>query len=83
VALDPYSIYGHDGIIKNGDVENDSTNDALVKWQYLMRKQDRFCSSSDMMDGVCVCVKGDAAGFQNVGIMSYSAKYFGVLRAIS
>jgi porphobilinogen synthase len=31
VALDPYSIYGHDGII-DGDVENDSTNDALVKW---------------------------------------------------
>jgi hypothetical protein len=27
------------GIIENGDVENDSTNDALVKWQYLMRKQ--------------------------------------------
>jgi porphobilinogen synthase len=42
VALDPYSIYGHDGIIKNGDVENDSTNDALVKWQYLMRKQADF-----------------------------------------
>jgi porphobilinogen synthase len=39
VALDPYSIYGHDGIIANGDVENDSTNDALVKWQFLMRKQ--------------------------------------------
>jgi porphobilinogen synthase len=34
VALDPYSIYGHDGIIANGDV-NDSTNDALVKWPFL------------------------------------------------
>jgi porphobilinogen synthase len=30
VALDPYSIYGHDGIIENGDVENDSSNEALV-----------------------------------------------------
>jgi porphobilinogen synthase len=39
VALDPYSIYGHDGIIANGDVENDSTNDALVKWLYLTHKQ--------------------------------------------
>eukprot|EP01030_Chromulinospumella_sphaerica_P000427 gene427-422_t len=29
VALDPYSIYGHDGIIENGDVANDATNDAL------------------------------------------------------
>jgi porphobilinogen synthase len=31
VALDPYSIYGHDGIINNGDVANDATNEALVK----------------------------------------------------
>jgi porphobilinogen synthase len=38
VALDPYSIYGHDGIIANGDVEND-TNDALVKW----RSHARWC----------------------------------------
>ncbi len=30
VALDPYSIYGHDGIITNGKVDNDATNDALV-----------------------------------------------------
>jgi porphobilinogen synthase len=36
VALDPYSIYGHDGIIANGDVENDSTN-ALVKWLFHAR----------------------------------------------
>lgn len=38
VALDPYSIYGHDGIITNGDVENDSTVDALVKWPFLTQK---------------------------------------------
>jgi porphobilinogen synthase len=37
VALDPI-LYGHDGIIANGDVENDSTNDALVKWLFLMHK---------------------------------------------
>jgi porphobilinogen synthase len=40
-GFDPYSIYGHDGIIANSDVEND-TNDALVKWQFLMHKQSRF-----------------------------------------
>jgi porphobilinogen synthase len=38
VALDPYSIYGHDGIIANGDVET-ILNDALVKWPYLMRSR--------------------------------------------
>jgi porphobilinogen synthase len=31
LLLDPYSIYGHDGIIENGDVANDATNEALVK----------------------------------------------------
>jgi porphobilinogen synthase len=44
-VADPYSIYGHDGIIANGDVENDATNDALVKWPFLMHKQGRFCSA--------------------------------------
>jgi delta-aminolevulinic acid dehydratase/porphobilinogen synthase len=37
VALDPYSIYGHDGIMK-GDIENDLTNAALVKWPFLMQR---------------------------------------------
>jgi delta-aminolevulinic acid dehydratase/porphobilinogen synthase len=36
VALDPYSIYGHDGIIENGDVENDSTN-GIVRWPFHMQ----------------------------------------------
>ncbi len=31
VALDPYSIYGHDGIITNGQVDNDATNEALAR----------------------------------------------------
>jgi porphobilinogen synthase len=64
-----------------GDVENDSTNDALVKWQYLMRKQSADFVAHHMMDGrVSRLRQGlDAAGFQNVGIMSYSAKCFGVL----
>jgi porphobilinogen synthase len=77
VALDPYSIYGHDGIIANGDVENDSTNDALVKWLFLMHKGADFVAPSDMMDGRVLRLRQglDAAGFHNVGIMSYSAKY--------
>ena len=46
VALDPYSIYGHDGIIANGDVENDSTVAALVKMAVShARSRSRFCST--------------------------------------
>ena len=78
VALDPYSIYGHDGIITNGDVENDSTNEALVKIAVSHAQAGAdFVAPSDMMDGRVLRLRQglDAAGFQNVGIMSYSAKY--------
>ncbi|MFA9193999.1 porphobilinogen synthase [Flavobacterium sp. FBOR7N2.3] len=78
VALDPYSIYGHDGIITNGDVENDSTNDALVKMAVSHAEAGAdFVAPSDMMDGRVLRLRQglDAAGFNNVGIMSYSAKY--------
>lgn len=78
VALDPYSIYGHDGIIHRGDVENDSTNDALVKMavSHATAGAD-FVAPSDMMDGRVLRLRQglDAAGFKNVGIMSYAAKY--------
>jgi porphobilinogen synthase len=78
VALDPYSIYGHDGIIANGDVENDSTNEALVKMAVSHAEAGAdFVAPSDMMDGRVLRLRQglDAAGFHNVGIMSYSAKY--------
>jgi porphobilinogen synthase len=78
VALDPYSIYGHDGIITNADVENDATNDALVKMAVSHAEAGAdFVAPSDMMDGRVLRLRQglDAAGFQNVGIMSYSAKY--------
>ena len=78
VALDPYSIYGHDGIIKNGDVENDSTVDALVKMAVSHAEAGAdFVAPSDMMGGRVLRLREglDNAGFQNVGILSYSAKY--------
>ena len=78
VALDPYSIYGHDGIIKSGDIANDETNDALVKMAVSHAQAGAdFVAPSDMMDGRVLLLRQglDAAGFQNVGIMSYSAKY--------
>ncbi len=78
VALDPYSIYGHDGIIEKGDVANDATNDALVKMAVSHAQAGAdFVAPSDMMDGRVLHLRQglDAAGFENVGIMSYSAKY--------
>src|SRR5690554_2863562 len=78
VALDPYSMYGHDGIIKNGDIENDSTVDALVKMAVSHAEAGAdFVAPSDMMDGRVLRLREglDASGFTNVGIMSYSAKY--------
>ncbi|MGL2992990.1 porphobilinogen synthase [Flavobacterium sp. TSSA_36] len=78
VALDPYSMYGHDGIITNGDVENDSTNDALVKMAVSHAEAGAdFVAPSDMMDGRVLRLRQglDAAGYHHVGIMSYSAKY--------
>jgi porphobilinogen synthase len=78
VALDPYSIYGHDGIIEKGDIANDATNEALVKMAVSHAQAGAdFVAPSDMMDGRVLRLRQglDAAGFENVGIMSYSAKY--------
>lgn len=78
VALDPYSIYGHDGIIKNGDIANDETVDALVKMAVSQAAAGAdFVAPSDMMDGRVIRLRQglDSAGYQNVGIMSYAAKY--------
>lgn len=78
VALDPYSMYGHDGIIKNGDIANDETNEALVKMAVSHAEAGAdFVAPSDMMDGRVLRLRQglDAAGFHHVGIMSYSAKY--------
>jgi porphobilinogen synthase len=78
VALDPYSIYGHDGIIANGDIANDETVDALVQMavSHAAAGAD-FVAPSDMMDGRVIRLREglDSAGFYNTGIMSYSAKY--------
>jgi porphobilinogen synthase len=78
VALDPYSIYGHDGIIKNGDIANDETVEALVRMAVSHAQAGAdFVAPSDMMDGRVIRLREglDSAGFHNVGIMSYSAKY--------
>ncbi len=78
VALDPYSVHGHDGIVKNGDIANDITVEALVKMAVSHAEAGAdFVAPSDMMDGRILRLREglDAAGFQDTGIMSYAAKY--------
>lgn len=78
VALDPYSIYGHDGIVKDGEILNDETVDALVKMSVSHAQAGAdFVAPSDMMDGRIRAIRQalEQEGFTQTGIMSYSAKY--------
>ena len=79
VALDPFTTHGHDGIIDdNGVIINDQTVEVLVKMSVSQAEAGTdFVSPSDMMDGRIGAIREglDAAGFENVGILAYSAKY--------
>jgi porphobilinogen synthase len=78
VALDPFSIYGHDGIIKDGKIDNDSTNDALVKMSLSLAEAGAdILAPSDMMDGRVLAMRSalEENNFTDVGILSYAAKY--------
>ncbi len=78
VALDPYSIYGHDGIITNGKIDNDATNDSLVKMSVSLAEAGAdIVAPSDMMDGRVAAIRTglEESGFTDVGILSYAAKY--------
>lgn len=78
VALDPYSSFGHDGIIDNGQVVNDLTSEILAKMSLSHAKAGaNFVAPSDMMDGRILTIRKalEKENFTNTGIMSYSAKY--------
>lgn len=78
VALDPYSIYGHDGIIENGKIVNDATVDALARMSVSLAEAGAdIVAPSDMMDGRVLGIREalEESGFTDVGILSYSAKY--------
>ncbi|MEB3294608.1 MAG: porphobilinogen synthase [Synechococcales bacterium] len=78
VALDPYSSEGHDGIVNNGEILNDETVAVLVKQAVMQAEAGAdIVAPSDMMDGRVGAIRQglDAAGFWQVGIMAYSAKY--------
>lgn len=78
VALDPYSEYGHDGIVKDGYIVNDETVEALVKMSVSHAAAGAdMVAPSDMMDGRIGAIRGalEDAGHIHCGIMAYSAKY--------
>lgn len=78
VAMDPYSSDGHDGIVKNGEILNDETLEVLSKMAVAQAQAgSKLIGPSDMMDGRVGYLREslDDAGFTNVGIMAYSAKY--------
>lgn len=78
VALDPYSSAGHDGIVEDGQILNDETVAVLVKQAVMQAEAGAdIVAPSDMMDGRVGAIRQglDAAGWTNVAILAYSAKY--------
>ena len=78
VALDPYTSHGHDGVIINGDVNNDETNKILVKQSLLQAQMGcDVISPSDMMDGRIGAIRKslDQNNLLNTKILSYAVKY--------
>ncbi|SMO70120.1 porphobilinogen synthase [Fodinibius sediminis] len=78
VAMDPYSSYGHDGIVEDGEILNDESVEVLAKMavSHAAAGAD-MVAPSDMMDGRIAAMREslDEAGFKHTGLMAYSAKY--------
>jgi porphobilinogen synthase len=78
VALDPYTSHGHDGLLEDGHILNDESVALLVR-QALVQAEagSDIIAPSDMMDGRVGAIRAalDDAGFTDVQIMAYSAKY--------
>jgi porphobilinogen synthase len=78
VALDPYTSHGHDGLMRDGEILNDETLDALVR-QALVQAEAGcdIIAPSDMMDGRIGAIRQalENGGHRNVQIMAYAAKY--------
>ena len=78
VALDPYNSNGHDGLVQDGVILNDETVECLVKMALAQADAGAdILGPSDMMDGRIGAMRQalEAAGHQNVAILSYAAKY--------
>ncbi len=78
VALDPYNINGHDGIVRDGVIVNDESVEALVKMALAQAEAGAdILGPSDMMDGRIGAIRSEmeAQGFKDTAILSYAAKY--------
>lgn len=78
VALDPYSVYGHDGVIENGVIVNDLTSAILAEMSCSHAEAGAdIVAPSDMMDGRILEIREalEDEGYVNTGIIAYSAKY--------
>ncbi len=78
VALDPFSSYGHDGIVEGNEIVNDATVEVLAKMSVSHAEAGAdIVAPSDMMDGRIGAIRAalEESGFTKTGIMSYSAKY--------
>ena len=78
VALDPYSSNGHDGVVENGLIVNDITNDILSKMSLThIEAGADFVAPSDMMDGRVKAIRDslESNNFVDTIILSYAAKY--------
>lgn len=78
VALDPFSSYGHDGIVENGEIVNDATVEVLAQMSVSHAQAGAdFVAPSDMMDGRIAAIREalEHSGHTRTGIMAYSAKY--------
>ncbi|UWQ93982.1 porphobilinogen synthase [Rhodobacteraceae bacterium M385] len=78
IALDPYNINGHDGIVRDDVIVNDETVEALVKMGLAQAEAGAdILGPSDMMDGRIGAIRAalEAEGHTNVTIMSYAAKF--------
>jgi porphobilinogen synthase len=78
VALDPYSSYGHDGIVEGTEILNDATVEVLAAMSVShARAGVDYVAPSDMMDGRVGAIRQalEAEGFHRTGILSYTAKY--------
>lgn len=78
VALDPFSSYGHDGIVEGNEILNDATVEVLAKMSVSHAEAGAdFVAPSDMMDGRIGAIRKalEESGLTKTGIMSYSAKY--------
>lgn len=78
IALDPYSVYGHDGVVTDNEIVNDPTLEVLSQMALSHAEAGAdFVAPSDMMDGRIGAIRNalDEKGFINTGIMSYTAKY--------